>query len=119
MSEIAALMHRNLLEVFDERDEDRRRAVIARTYTPDVVFHDPDGTVTGHDAIDANAAALLAQAPDFVFRPLGEVRESVDLGVLAWGFGPAGGAPEVSGTDIALVENGLIRVMWTLLDVPG
>lgn len=115
---IDELMITNLLQVFGERDAARRRAVIAETYTADVVFADPDGSVTGHDALDAKAQALLDAAPGFVFAADGVVRQSQDLGHLAWTFGPAGGDPVAAGIDVAVVEEGRIARLWTLL-TPG
>jgi hypothetical protein len=115
MAEIADLMRANLLEVFAERDPERRRSAIARTYHPDVTFTDPDEAVIGHDAVDAKAQRILDGAPDFVFAPDGPVRVSGDLGYLAWGFGPEGEPPAVRGVDIALVRDGLIARIYTLL----
>jgi len=118
MSTIPELMHRNLLGVFGERDPQRRAAAIAATYAEDVVFTDPEGTVTGREALDAKAQALLDGAPGFVFAPHGEIRESGGtLGLLAWRFGPQDGEPVVTGTDIALVRAGRIHTLHTLLDV--
>ncbi|MEJ2887185.1 nuclear transport factor 2 family protein [Actinomycetospora aeridis] len=111
------LLTRNLHEVFGERDGDRRRAVIAELYDADVLFQDPEGAVRGREAIDGKVSALLDGAPaSFVFRPTGPVRVSGDLGVLTWAFGPEGGEPAASGTDIALTEGGRIVRLHTLLD---
>jgi hypothetical protein len=115
LASIDELMHANLLEVFGERDPVRRKTAIARTYAPDVVFSDPEGTVTGHDALDAKAQGLLDEAPDLVFTPSGSVHAVDDLGHLAWEFGPAGGAPVVRGADIALVRDGVIVRLYTML----
>jgi len=112
---IDQLMHANLLEVFGERDPERRRAAIARTYTPDVEFSDPEETVTGHEAIHAKAEAILAGAPDFAFSPGGPLHVVHNLGYLPWHFGPADGPPAVRGVDIALVRDGLIASVYTLL----
>lgn len=109
------LMTANLLRVFGERDAAARRAVIADTYAEDVVFSDPEESVTGHAALDAKAQGLLDAAPGFVFAPDGPVRQAQDLGHLAWTFGPAGGEPVASGIDIALVRDGRIAQLWTLL----
>jgi hypothetical protein len=115
MAEIADLMRSNLLEVFGERDAERRRAVIARTYDPDVVFADPDEVVTGRDALDAKAQRLLDDSPGFVFSPVGHVHVTHDLGYLAWTFGPEGEPPVVRGADIAIVRDGMIASIYTLL----
>ena len=115
VASVTELMRANLLEVFNERDDAARRTAIARTYTPDVTFSDPEEVVTGHDALNAKAQRLLDQAPDFVFRPMGAILVNHDLGYLAWGFGPEGGEPVVRGLDIALVDDGLIRSIYPLL----
>jgi hypothetical protein len=109
------LMRANLLGVFGERDAVRRKATIAETYAPDVVFSDPEGTETGHDAIDAKAQALLDRSPGFVFTPAGQVHVVRDLGHLAWSFGPEGQPPVVRGVDVALVRDGLIVSLYTFL----
>jgi SnoaL-like domain len=116
MATVEDLMHRNLLGVFNERDTARRQEAIAAVYSEDVLFQDPEGLVRGRDAIDAKVSALLDGAPDFAFRPAGLVRVSGDLGMLSWAFGPPGGAAIVSGSDIALVEDGRIVRLHTLLD---
>lgn len=116
MSEsISGLMLANLMEVFNERDNDRRLAAIARTYAEDVVFHDPEETVTGYEALNAKAGDLLEKAQAFVFSPDGPAYENNDLGYLAWNFGPEGQPPVVSGLDIALVKEGRITTLYTIL----
>jgi hypothetical protein len=115
VTDIPELMRSNLLDVFNERDAGRRRAAIARTYAPDVTFSDPEETITGHEALDAKAGKLLDESPEFVFRPGGPVRVNHDLGYLAWELGPAGAPPVVRGVDIALVADGVIARLYTLL----
>jgi SnoaL-like domain len=115
METIPDLMHANLLEVFGERDRDRRLAAIARTYSEDVVLHDPEGVVTGRTALDAKVTGLLDGAPGFTFRAMGPLRECDDLGLLAWEFGPEGEPPVVTGIDIALVRDGRITSLHTIL----
>jgi hypothetical protein len=109
-------MQQSLLGVFAERDDARRTAAGEEIYADDVTFTDPEGEATGRAALLEKAAALLAGAPGFVFRAAGPVREAGDLGLLQWHFGPEGQAPVVSGTDVALVRDGRIRALYTLLD---
>ena len=114
---VEELMRQNLFGVFNERDPQRRAATIAVTYAEDVVFHDPEGSVTGRAAVDAKARALLDGAPGFVFTPRGQLHVSGgSLGLLAWQFGPEGGEPVARGADVALVEDGLIRTLHTVVD---
>ncbi|MBL7258025.1 nuclear transport factor 2 family protein [Paractinoplanes lichenicola] len=109
------LMRANLLEVFNERDAGRRRAAIARIYAPDVQFNEPDEPVVGHAALDAKAQGILDGAPGFVFTPDGPAQANQDLGYLAWNLGPEGQAPVVRGRDIALIADGRIVKVYTLL----
>ena len=115
MATIEELMRATLFEVFGERDAARRRAAVERTYAADVRFSDAEGVVIGHDALDAKAQRILDGAPGFVFSPAGPVHVNQDLGQLAWNFGPPGQPPVVRGMDIALVEDGLIARIYTLL----
>jgi hypothetical protein len=118
MATIEELMHANLFEVFGERDPERRMAAVRRTYAADVAFSDPDDpddAVTGHEALSAKAQEILDSSPGFVFAAAGPVRVNHDLGYLARGFSPEGRSPVVNGVDIALVENGLIAKVHTLL----
>ena len=115
VASIEQLMRATLLEVFNERDGELRRAAISRTYTPDVRFSDPDEVVEGHSALDVKAGKILDGAPGFVFTAAGPVRVNHDLGYLEWGFGPQGQPSVVRGSDIALVVDGLIARLYTFL----
>ena len=112
---VESLMRATLLEVFGERDAERRLAAIRRTYAEDVVFSDREEVITGHAALDAKAQKLLDDAPGFVFSPVGPAHVAQDLGHQAWAFGPPGQDPVVSGMDIALVRDGRIVSLYTIL----
>jgi hypothetical protein len=109
------LLLANLFEVFSERDPKRRLEVIARNYTEDVTWTDPDGTFQGHEALNEQAHKLLDRMPDFVFSAAGPVYVSRDLGLLSFNLGVPEQPPAVSGIDIALVRDGRIAVLHTLL----
>jgi hypothetical protein len=109
----------NLFAVFSERDPERRLEVIARNYTEDVTWTDPDGTTQGHEAMNEQAQKLLDRMPDFVFSAAGPVHVSRDLGLLAFNMGVPEQAPAVSGIDVALVRDGRIAELHTLLTAEG
>ena len=113
---IRELMLANLFEVFSERDPERRSKAVAATYTDDVVWTDPDGTTRGHQALIEQAQKLLDRLPDFVFSAAGPVRVSRNLGLLAFNMGVPEQPPAVSGIDVALVRDGRIAELHTMLE---
>jgi hypothetical protein len=115
MAEIDALMRATLFDVFGERDPERRRAAIERTYHPDIALLDAEGTVTGYDALHAKVQGILDGAEGLVFAPDGPAQVTHDLGLQAWTLGPEGAPPVARGTDVALVRDGRIARLYTLL----
>jgi hypothetical protein len=61
---IHELLLENLFAVFGERDPERRLEAIARNYTEDVIWTDPDGTTHGHEALNEGAQKLLDRMPE-------------------------------------------------------
>jgi hypothetical protein len=111
------LITASLLEVFGERDPARRRAAMLRTFAVGVTFHDPEGTVTGHDALEAKIEALYAGTPpDWAFLAAAPAAEVADLGRATWTFGPPGGPAAVQGMDIGIIADGQIATMYTIIE---
>ena len=112
------LLHANLHEVFAERDPNKRRAAIARTYADDVTFIDPEGESVGWDALSDRAQTILDGAPaEFVLEEDGPRYLSGDQAALPWRFGPPGG-PVARGLDVLTVRDGRVIVLRTLI-APG
>jgi SnoaL-like domain len=118
-SRIRELLLANLFAVFNVRDPERRFEAIARNYTEDVAWTDPDGTTRGHEAMNEKAQMLLDRMPDFVFSAAGPVRVSRDLGLLAFNMGVPEQPPSVTGFDVAVVRDGRIAALHTLLTAEG
>ena len=116
---IRELLLENLFAVFNVRDPQRRLEAIARNYTEDVVWSDPDGTMRGHAEMNEQAQKLLDRMPDFVFSAAGPVHVSSDLGLLAFNLGVPEQPPAASGIDVALVRDGRIARLYTLLTAEG
>ena len=116
---IRELMLMNLFSVFNERDPERRLEAIAANYTEDVVWTDPEKTFYGREELNDRAQELLDQLPDFVFRAAGPVHVLRDLGHLAFIHGPPEQLPAITGYDVALVRDGQIAVLYTLLNPGG
>jgi SnoaL-like domain len=116
---IRELMLANLFAVFNVRDPERRLEAITRNYTEDVIWSDPDRTTQGHEALNEQAQKLLDRMPGFVFSAAGPVHVSRDLGFLTFNLGMPEQTPAVSGVDVALVRDGRIARLHTLLTAEG
>jgi hypothetical protein len=110
----AELMRRNLLEVFNEPDPVRRAAVIAMTYSEDVVWHEPDRLIRGREELTRRAQELRAENPDWAFRPAGPASQLDDIGHLGFEYGPTD-KPAATGMDIARTEDGVIIELYTIV----
>jgi len=116
---IAELMHANLLEVFNQRDHALRRATIARIYSDDIRWTEDDGVTVGYDALDAKAVALQARLGDLQFIAQGPTHQTLGLGYLAFQLvKPGSDIPQVSGFDVAIVRDGVIVELYTVLTDP-
>ena len=118
-STIEDLLARNLLEVFGEPDERKRRSAIAALWAEDGVFADPHGRYVGYAALNDAVSQLYAKFPDFVFTPVGAPQVFYDVGRQAWGHGPVGEAPKIVGLDVAIVRDGRIVALYAFIDTPG
>jgi len=113
---IIELLYRNLQEVFGESDAARRRAAIDEFYTDDCVLYVQPGVFVGRNALDKFAGDLRATHPNFVYTPHGEAQAVHNAGILAWGSGPKGEAPEYTGLDVIIVRDGRIAALYVFLN---
>ncbi|AMA55330.1 nuclear transport factor 2 family protein [Bradyrhizobium sp. CCGE-LA001] len=111
------LLRSNLERVFNERDDDKRRAAVAELFVEAPIMYEPTNIVRGQSGISRVAGELLKQfGPAFRFVPDGIAVGHHGLGRLAWHGGPEHGRVAVTGADVALVEGGRISRLWVLLN---
>ena len=115
MESVDDLLRKNL-KTFGERDAEKRRTAISTIWESDGVFIDPDSLHIGAEAIDNAVQHLLLKFADFVFSELGVPDSHNGIGRLAWGFGPAGEMPAVTGLDVVVSKAGKIEALYTFLD---
>lgn len=116
---IQNLMTRSLLDVFNQRDRQQRATAIGEIYSPDIVFYEGDGEVSGPTELEERVQQLLEGAPGFVFTPIGAPAVNHDLGRQPWSFGPPDSPPVVFGTDIARIADGRIHQLWVFVEPPS
>lgn len=116
---IENLMRANLLDVFNERDDTKRQAAIERTYATDVAWTDDEGTVVGRDSLEAKCVGLQSNLGGLEFAADGPVHTVPGFAHLAWKlFDPGSGHAVMTGFDAAVIEDGLISRLWTVLIPP-
>ena len=116
---IDALMQANIARVFNERDPDRRRIALSELYSEGATLYDPEAVATGWDAISHVIEELLFRLPpNFVFTAAGHAVGHNGVARLFWRAGPSGGPVAVTGTDVAHIENGRIKLLYVFVD-PG
>jgi hypothetical protein len=116
-SEFDALMQANIMRVFNERDPDRRRMALSELYSEDAILYDPETVATGWGAISQAVEDLLLRLPpDFVFTAAGHAVGHNGTARLFWRAGPADGPVAVTGTDVAHIENGRIKLLYVFVD---
>jgi hypothetical protein len=73
--------------------------------------------VHGYDAVDERVREVLDKAPEtFIFAPDGPLYVLAGAAAaLPWRFGPPSGPPVVRGIDIAVIADGRIASLQTLL----
>jgi SnoaL-like domain len=116
---IRELMLMNLFAVFNERDPERRLNAIAANYTEDVIWTAPEKTFHGREELNNRAQELLDNLPDFVFTAAGPVHVLRDLGHLPFIHGVPEQPPAITGYDVALVRDGQIAALYTLVNTGG
>ncbi len=119
-SSIEKLMHDNLMAVFNERDDAKRQAMTQQTYAADVRWTDAEGLTTGHAGLEAKCVGLQTGIGDMQFEPVGPVHELPGFGYLAWRLiDPSDGGERMTGFDAAVITEGVITDLWTVLIPPS
>lgn len=115
MSEFTDLIDR-YIAVWNETDGERRRALIARTFTEGASYVDPLAASDGQGAIDDMIAAVQQRFPGYRFSRKGEVDAHHDRVRFSWELAPEGGPVFVDGTDFAVVADGRLSAVTGFLD---
>ena len=91
------------IAAWNETDAERRRDLIARTWSEDARYLDPMLQGEGRQGIDAMIAAVQERYPGHRFRRTGEVESHHDRVRFTWDLAPEAGEPVVKGTDFGVV----------------
>ena len=101
-----------LLAVWTETDPAIRLAAIEAHYQDDIVFYDPDGVFTGHDALESFSDSLQRRFPGQHFEMVGQPSAVGDALRTYWRFGP------VSGMDFAVITDDRVSTLYAFVERP-
>lgn len=105
------------LAIWNERDGDARRALIAATWTPDGLYLDPMLRGEGHDGIHAAIGGAQPLFPGLNFRRNSEVDTHNDRMRFTWELGEEGEPPAMAGLDIGQVVDGRLSSIIGFFDI--
>jgi len=94
------------IAAWNERDPDKRRAIIAKAWTEDASYIDPARSGKGHDGISAMIEGVQAHFPGYSFRLKKGADAHNDCVRFQWEAGGTKDAPlHYVGTDFAIVAD--------------
>jgi len=115
MSNFTDLVDR-YIAIWNETDDERRRDLIARTWTEDSTYLDPLMRGEGRSGIDAMIRGVQAQFPGLLFRRTSDVDAHNDRVRFAWELGPEGGPALAGGVDFGVIAGDRLQAITGFLD---
>jgi len=116
---VEKIIERNLLEVFNGRDADSRRAAIDELRDEDGVFIDPGGVHEGVEKINAVVELLFTQFEGYAFSVRGPGQSIHGVGRLPWSYGPPDDRQRLTGTDVGVTKDGKLTALYVFIDPPS
>lgn len=119
MTDVTTLVD-GYIAMWNETDDDARRALVARTLTDDAEYVDPLMAGSGAAQIDAMIAAVQQQYPAHRFTLASAPDAHNDRVRFMWTLAPEGGAPIALGIDFGtLADDGRLRSVTGFLEQPS
>jgi hypothetical protein len=115
MSNFTDLVDR-YIAIWNETDDERRRNLIARTWSEDSTYLDPLMGGEGRGGIDAMIRGVQAQFPGLLFRRTSGVDAHNDRVRFAWELGPEGGPALAGGVDFGVIVDDRLQTITGFLD---
>jgi hypothetical protein len=107
----------NYIQIWNETDQQSRRALIAQVFAEDVLYSDPLASVRGHAAIDQLISGAQTQFAGLRFSLAGPIDAHHDQARFSWHLGlPEAEDPIVIGFDVAILQNARIQSVYGFLD---
>jgi len=115
MSNFTDLIDR-YIATWNETEAERRRDLIARTWTEDSTYLDPLMRGEGRGGIDDMIRGVQAQFPGLLFRRTSDVDAHNNRVRFAWELGPEGGPALTGGVDFGVIDGDRLQAITGFLD---
>ena len=115
MSNVTELIDR-YIATWNETDAERRRDLVARTWTEDSSYVDPLMRAEGRTGIEAMICGVQAQFPGCEFRRTSGVDALNDRIRFGWELKPEGGPALAGGIDFGVIAGGYLQAIVGFLD---
>ncbi|WP_091176509.1 VOC family protein [Mucilaginibacter sp. P25] len=112
--EIKALIERHL-ELWNEQDEDKRKAILNEIYATDIEMLDRHFIANGHKEIDNFIVSLHRENPNFRFTQAKPVNINHNIARLFWQFGDDAKPDTVTGMDLFVIENRKVQKLYVFV----
>jgi hypothetical protein len=119
MADVTTLIN-GYIATWNEKNSERRRALLAQTFTDEASYLDPLVRGDGQDAIDKMIAGVQQQYADYRFELAGAPDTHNDRVRFSWQLvGNGGGDPVATGYDFGiLAEDGRLESVTGFLETP-
>ena len=104
------------IDLWNERDGERRLNILASAWSDDARYTDPLATAKGATEISTLIGGVQQRFPEFSFALIGKVDGFGDNVRFSWGLGPKGADAPIKGTDFAAIKDGKIENVTGFLD---
>ena len=116
MADVTSIIER-YIQAWNETDQQRRRALIARVFAEDAVYTDPLASVHGYAGIDQLIAGAQSQFTGLRFSLAGPVDAHHEQARVTWHLGQSEAEdPLVIGFDVAVIKDDHIQCVYGFLD---
>ena len=104
------------IAIWNETDAERRRDLIAQTWTEDSTYVDPLMRGEGRTGINDMIEGVQTQFPGLKFRRTTDVDAHNDRIRFAWELGPEGGPALAGGVDFGVVIDNQLQAITGFID---
>jgi len=111
-----AALAEHYIALWNERDGERRQALLDQHWTDDAQYVDPLMRGDGPVQITGLIGAVQQRFPDFRFSLLGTADGHGEQLRFRWSLGPAGAQAPIEGSDVLLLRDGRIQRVIGFLD---